>query len=146
MTRLWRPGRGRVTSAAALLGTLLLVAPETVATTDSIETGYASAYAPGVMEGVVRLRFEQDWWRVEPPLHWYKVAGYVAAMDCSRVGEVTTMRVPDGRELPVLIADCAGADGPADRFARLDIIAELDAGLWERLTAAHGTPLEIGLR
>ena len=137
----------RLLAIPALLGLLLLIAPETAATTERrLETGFASAYAPGVMEGVVRLRFDQDWWPVEPPPHWYKVAGYVAAMDCSRVGEVTTLRVPDGRELPVLIADCAGDDGPPDRFSRLGIIVELDAGLWARLTTAHGTPLAVGLR
>ena len=76
----------------------MLVAPETVATNErEMETGFASAYAPGVMEGVVALRHEQDWWPVEPPADWYTVAGYVAAMDCSRVGEVTTTLVPDGR-------------------------------------------------
>lgn len=53
---------------------------------------------------------------------------------------------PDGREYRVLIADCAGDDGPADRFSRNNIIVELDWGLWERLTARHGRPLEVGLR
>ena len=132
--------------AAAGLSLGLLGLPVASASQRMTEYGYASAYAPGVMESVVAYRHEMNWWRIQPPADWYTVAGYVAAMDCSRVGEVTTMRVPDGRELPVLIADCAGDDGPADRFERLDIIAELDAGLWERLTAAHGTPLEIGLR
>ena len=124
-----------------LLGLMLLSTPP-----EMIETGYASVYAPGVMDGVVALRHERDWWRVKPPHDWYTVAGYVAAMDCSRVGEVTTLHVPDGRRLPVLIADCAGDDGPPDRFSRLNIIVELDWGLWERLTAVHGTPLAVGLR
>lgn len=109
------------------------------------ERGYASAYAPGVMEGVVTRRFANDWWRVTPPIDWYTVHGYVAAMDCSRVGEVTALHVA-GRDYRVLIADCAGADGPPDRFSKDSIVVELDGRLWARLTAAHGTPLEVVLQ
>lgn len=59
---------------------------------------------------------------------------------------MATLVTPDGREWPVLIADCAGNDGPADRFTRNNIIAELDWRLFERLTAIHGRPLSITLR
>ena len=121
--------RMKAAAALGLLALLALVAPETTATTERIE-GYASAYGPGVMEGVVALRFEQDIWRVEPPGDWYTVAGYVAAMDCARVGEVTTLAGPDGREWPVLIADCAGADGEPGRFEERGIIVELDWRWW----------------
>lgn len=127
-----------------LLGLVVLVAPETRAT--SVEWGYASAYAPGVMAEVVRFRMENDLWRNEPPLDWYMSHGAVAAMDCSRVGEMATLVDAGGREYRVLVADCAGADGPADRFSRDNIIVELDWGLWERLVEAHGRPLEVGLR
>lgn len=106
--------------------------------------GYASAYAPTVMEGVVRVRFDNDWWPLIPPADWYTVHGYIAAMDCARVGEVATLRVA-GRDYRVLIADCAGDDGPADRFEKMGVIAELDARLWQRLTDAHGKPLAISL-
>lgn len=108
-------------------------------------SGYASAYAPGVMDQVVRYRLDNDVWRVDPPADWYTVHGYVAAMDCARVGEVTTLRAADGREYRVLVADCAGDDGPPDRFEKMSIIVELDWRLWEQLTAAHGRPLAVEL-
>jgi hypothetical protein len=126
-----------------LLG--LLISPETRGMGEHVE-GYASAYAPGVMEGVVRLRMREGIWRVPPPRDWYTVAGYVAVMDCARVGEVTTLVDPYDNEHKVLIADCAGDDGPIDRFERLHIIVELDAKMWERLTDVHGRPLWVGLR
>lgn len=113
---------------------------------ETAQHGYASAYAPGVMEGVVATRFANDWWRNTPPRDWYTAAGYVAGMDCAKGGQMATLVTPDGREWPVLIADCAGNDGPADRFTRNNIIAELDWRLFERLTAIHGRPLSITLR
>ena len=94
---------------------------------------------------MVALRFEQDLCRVRPPVDWYQVAGYVAGMDCARVGETTTVGVA-GREYRVLIADCAGADGPADRFSKRSIVLELDWRMWQRLTAEHGRPLAVELR
>ena len=136
--------RMKIAAALGLLALLFLIAPESRATTER-DAGWASAYAPGVMEGVVSLRFEQDIWRVEPPGDGYTVAGYVAAMDCARVGEVTTLTGPDGRGYRVLIADCAGADGEPGRFEARGIIVELDWRMWERLTAAHGRPLAVEL-
>ncbi len=123
---------------------MVLIAPETRAT--SVEWGYASAYAPGVMGEVVRFRMENGIWRNPPPRDWYTAHGYVAAMDCSTVGEMRTLVDVAGREYRVLVADCAGADGPVDRFSRDNIIVELDWSLWTRLTDLHGRPLEVGLR
>lgn len=121
-----------------LLGMALLIAP------DDIVTGYASAYEPGVFEGVVTLRHDRGWWRVKPPVDWYRVAGYVATNDCSQVGTVVKMRpVGSGRWLPVLVADCAGNDGTPEWMHANRIIAELDAGLWERWTEAYGRPLAV---
>ena len=127
-----------------LVGLAVLVAPETRATGE--EWGYASAYAPGVMGEVVRYRLDNDVWRNEPPIGWYTAHGYVAAMDCSTVGEMRTLVDVKGREYRVLVADCAGDDGPADRFSRDNIIVELDWNLWTRLVDEHGRPLEVGLR
>ena len=105
-----------------------------------------SSHAPGVMQEVIEARFLNDWWPNTPRRDWYTAAGYVAGMDCAKVGQMATLVTPDGREWPVLIADCAGNDGPADRFTRNNIIAELDWGLFTRLTAIHGRPLSITLR
>jgi hypothetical protein len=122
----------------------LLIAPETKAT-DELR-GYASAYDVGVMEQVIKTRFANDWWPVEPPRGWYESHGAIAAMDCRSVGTMATLVDPGGREYRVLIADCAGDDGPADRFSKDNIIVELDAELWARLTDEHGRPLEVSLR
>lgn len=134
----------RKLSVLGLLVLAVLIAPETRATGE--QWGYASAYAEGVMGEVIRYRLDNDIWRVTPPRDWYTAHGAIAAMDCSRVGEMTTIVDPDGREYRVLIADCAGADGPADRFEKMNVIVELDWGLWTRLTDEHGRPLEVGLR
>ena len=96
------------------------------------------------MDATVRYRLDNDVWRVPLPHDWYMVHGYVAAMDCSRVGEIAVMTVI-GREYRVLIADCAGDDGPVDRFSKQGIILEMDWRLWEKLTGEHGRPLPVSL-
>lgn len=132
----------RVLPLAALLA-LALVVPETRATVE--QRGWASAYDTGVMEDVIRTRFANDWWPNVPPRGWYESHGAIAAMDCSRVGQMATVIVA-GREYRVLIADCAGNDGPPDRFSKDNIILEMDAEMFEQLTAQHGRPLEVSLR
>ncbi len=113
-----------------------------------VVSGWASAYAPGVMEATVAARMEHGYWFTPPPRNWYEAAGYVAVNDCTRVGEMATLIDPGGREWRVLVADCGGpGQGQgADWMTENNIIAELDAGLWSRLTAAHGRPLRVGLR
>ncbi len=134
----------RLTALAALIIILLAVTPETRATTE--QHGYASAYAPGVMDEVIRYRLDNNIWRTPPPRDWYQAHGAIAAMDCSTVGQMATVIDPAGREYRVLIADCAGDDGPPDRFKRMNVILELDWELWQSLTAAHGRPLEVTLQ
>lgn len=124
-----------------LLSLFLILLP---ANSPRYEHGYASAYAEGVMDATVRYRLDNDVWRVQPPVGWYTAHGYVAAMDCSRVGEMATM-LAGGKAYRVLIADCAGDDGPIDRFSKRDIILEMDWGLWEELTGKHGKPLPVSL-
>ena len=136
----------RLAAVAVLIVLAGLIAPETARTAPMIETGYASAYSPGVMERVVMDRYRLNMWRNDPPRDPHDVDGFIAGMDCARVGQVTTLYGPDGAAYSVLIADCAGDDGHPDRFSDLGIIAELDGRLWAEMTAAHGTPLEIGLR
>lgn len=144
---------GRIRRGALLLGFLaaaLLITPETRATASRRTTmelrGYASAYAPGRFEEVVRWRLDNDVWRSPPPVGWYTAAGYVATNDCSQVGQMATLIDPDGRPHTVLVADCGGADGGSRWMTENNIIAELDWRLWKRLTERHGRPLEIGLR
>lgn len=98
------------------------------------------------MTDVMRTRLANDWWpHGNPSLGWYQVHGYIAAMDCSHVGSVATLIVA-GREYSVLVADCAGDDGPVDRFEKMNVVAELDWDLWQRLTAQYGKPLSIEVR
>ena len=100
------------------------------------------------MDGTVAARMEHGYWFTEPPHDWYQAAGFIAVNDCTRVGEMATLIDPGGREWRVLVADCGGAEvnGGAAWMTRNNIVAELDAGLWARLTAAHGRPLRVGLR
>ena len=127
---------------------LLLAADVPDALPDGGRHGYASAYAPGVMEGVVRWRLDTGTWRTPPPLDWYTAAGYVATNDCNDGGRMMTLIAPDGRAYRVLAADCGGrGEGQgADRMTTNRIVAELDARLWAQLTERHGRPLEVTLR
>ncbi len=110
-------------------------------------TGWASAYAPGVMENVITYRMAYDIWpHGAPPRDWYTVAGAIATNDCRQVGSVMTLTATgDGRAYRVLVADCAGADSAA-WMTDCNIVAELDARLWQTLTERHGRPLEVTLR
>ena len=110
--------------------------------------GWASAYAEGVMDATVAARMEHGYWFTEPPHDWYQAAGFIAVNDCTRVGEMATLIDPGGREWRVLVADCGGAEvnGGAAWMTRNNIVAELDAGLWARLTAAQARPLRVEVR
>lgn len=109
------------------------------------QSGWASGYAENVMEGVVERRFANNWWWNEPPPDWFLSHGSVAVMDCSDVGRMMTLIDPAGRAYRVLAADCAGDDGPVDRFERMGVIVELDYPLWAALTEEFGRPLRVGL-
>ena len=133
-------------AALALMAVILWPAPAPVEPGGI--TGWASAYAPGVMESTVEYRFTHGVWWHTPPRNWYEVAGYIATNDCAQVGQTMTLIDPAGRAYRVLVADCGGpGDGVgASWMTRNRIIAELDWRLWERLTDEHGRPLEIELR
>lgn len=124
-----------------MMSNLLLAA--TMLTT----TGFASRYDPGVFEAVVAHRFDNGWWRNEPPPDWDRVAGYAATTDCGQVGKVVLMR-PVGATTweRVLVADCAGADGTLDWMLANNIVAELDYSLFTRWAAEYGLPLAVEMR
>ncbi len=124
-----------------LLLLFLLLFPQSY-TPEPVVEGYASAYAPGVMDATVRYRLETGvWWNI-PPYNWYMVHGYIASMDCTHVGSIAWLTVGE-ETLRVLVSDCAGDDGPLDRFEKINVVAELDWRLWERLTEKYGKPLPI---
>ena len=132
-----------MTRLILLLLLLLLIAPETRATNEL--TGYASAYADGVMEATIRYRLDHDLWWHTPPRDWYLSAGAIATNDCSQVGLMATLTDPGGNEHRVLIADCGGDDGGSAWMSANNIAAELDWRLWTRLTDEHGKPLKIAI-
>jgi len=89
-----------------------------------IASGIATRYDPDVMDAVVENRI--GWGQVDGSLD---VAGYVALLDCDRIGEMVWIQAPDGRVVgPVLVADCAKGhhrDGLADRGFAIDLSWEL---------------------
>ena len=130
----------------ALLGITTPADLATAARAGIPQDGYASRYDPGVLEGVVGLRWQNDWWRVTPPADWYTVSGYAATTDCGEVGAVVEMRpVGSDRWERILVADCAGRDS---HWWMLDnrIAAELDYETFTRWAAAYGVPLAIEVR
>jgi len=70
-----------------------------------VATGLVSQYAPGVMEKVIKNR--QSWGQLPEILP--DVAGYIAVVDCSALGEVWLLR-PRGTQTwgRFLVVDCAG--------------------------------------
>ena len=133
-----------MTRALPLILAILWPAPAPVE--PSGVTGWASAYAPGVMEATVTYRLENGLWWNTPPSRWIYADGYIATNDCRQVGSMMTLIDPAGNEYAVLVADCAGDDGGAAWMTRCNVVAELDAALWQTLTAAHGRPLRVELR
>ena len=130
----------------ALTLAALILWPAPVVVEPPAVVGWASAYAPGVMENVITYRMAYDIWpHGAPPVDWYTVAGAIATNDCRQVGSVMHLIAPDGRAYRVLVADCAGADSAA-WMTDCNIVAELDARLWQTLTERHGRPLEVELR
>jgi len=70
-----------------------------------VATGWASQYAPGVMEKVIANR--QRWEQLPETLP--DVAGYIAARGCSNIGQIWLLR-PTGSVVweEFLVVDCAG--------------------------------------
>lgn len=128
-----------------LLTATAVIAPEMPAQSKTT-AGWASAYAPGVMTEVIRFRLDNDLWRVPPAQDWYTAHGAVATNDCDQVGKMLVLVDPAGRERRVLVADCGGDDGGSAWMTANNIVAELDASLWQRLTDEFGRPLAIELR
>jgi hypothetical protein len=73
-----------------------------------ITSGIASRYDPGVFTRVVLSRSR---WQTLPDSGF---DGYIALLDCSRVGDIVMVCFHNGKCKPMLVADCAGiADGGA---------------------------------
>lgn len=114
----------------------------------TIITGIASQYAPGVMEQVISTR-QAGLARATLPAGLPPVAGYVAVIDCSRIGEVVWLRpVGETGWEPFLVTDCANpADGSDVWMTQNGILVEVDyntAVRWS--TVSHGIAIEMMVR
>jgi hypothetical protein len=86
-----------------------------------IASGAASRYDPGVFERTVRVRQGYS----SLPRSGY--SGYIALLDCSRVGEIVWVCFEDDSCTRLLVADCAGIkDGGAAWMRRGGYAGEVD--------------------
>jgi len=101
-------------------------------------TGLTSRYSPGVMQATINARIEMG------QLSAHSVAahdGYVAVLDCGRIGDTLWIMVNDGRNWQtgelvdggrwqrVLVTDCAARqnwDGTQEWMRANNILTELD--------------------
>lgn len=101
--------------------------------------GWASAYAPGVMERVAWYH-----WGNLPPSHAF--TGMAAVYDCRRIGDIIWLRPGAGDWEPILVADCAKRGGPAQAWMLTNnILVELDWQTWQRwqpYRTGRGLPVE----
>lgn len=99
-----------------------------------IETGYASWYAPGVMERVVATR--QRWGQLPGDVTRYD--GFVAVRECGDIGTELWIKPARGERYELfLAADCAAP--PAYQWmVRGGILVEVDADTRERWGLRHG--------
>jgi hypothetical protein len=133
-------------TALLMLSLLMGGATDSVSAAPAVQTGYASRYDPGVIEGVIGRRFEHGWWPVTPPYDWYTTRGAAATHDCGEVGRVVHMR-PAGatRWERIFIADCAGRDSHTWMLDNR-IAVELDYATFTRWAATYGRPLAVEVR
>lgn len=109
-----------IVNICLLLGSAMLVCPEKSRTKSELYRtilppvgqrldGYASQYAPGVMEHTVRYRQEHGW--LPPDVSTYD--GFAAVLHCSQIGRGIYVEevIVDGRVVArnevLLVADCA---------------------------------------
>jgi len=99
-----------------------------------IASGYASQYAPGVMQRVIRVR-QNNLTAYSLPLTLPSVDGYVAAQDCSTIGSIVYLRQNAHSEWErFLVADCASRTSGSPRdgessytwMQRNNILFEID--------------------
>jgi len=109
----------------AIALTLILTAQ--VVTTDTIESGWASQYAPGRMLEVVRNRQRGCCGRYSLPAVLPDVDGFIAVAEREDIGRLFYLRPVGGEWELFLAADCAGlADGGYSWMKRGNILAEVD--------------------
>ena len=113
---------------------VLLIPPEYEHYT--LAEGWASQYAKGVMQRVIRVRQAGRTSRTLPE-NLPQVDGYAAALSANAIGQIWYIQ-PEGHSHweRILIVDCGGADGGASWMARNNVLVEVDyetAQRWDTL-------------
>jgi len=103
--------------------------------------GWASQYAKGVTERVIRQR--QRWSQLPDPLP--PVDGYIASLYCNQIGETWKMRPASTEEWETfLVVDCSGHYSTSSWMLRNNILCEVDyetALRWK--TIGRGIRVEV---
>jgi len=107
-------------------------------------SGFASQYAPGVMESVVRVR-QSGRTAMDLPAVLPDVDGFVAMEDCAMVGEIVYIR-PKGESRwdRFLVADCSGHAETSAWMERNKILVEFGYKAAKRYdTIGRGLEIEL---
>ena len=107
-------------------------------------SGWASQYAPNVMDRVVRVR-QSGRIAMDLPTSLPAVDGFVAMEDCAMIGEIVFIR-PEGESHwdSFLVADCSGHAETSAWMERNNILVELgDPEMYD--TVGKGLEIELML-
>lgn len=92
-----------------------------------VECGHAAYYAPGVMEGVVRVRQSEMWAVGSLPDELPPVIGFVARPNCGEIGQLVWIYHDGELAGPHLVADCCNEmEGHCKAMERKCIVVEVD--------------------
>jgi hypothetical protein len=91
----------------------------------TITSGWASQYAPGVMERVIRIR-QSSVTSKDLPMELPSVFGFIAMESCDRIGDIIYLR-PEGtnRWYSFMVADCSGHAETTAWMKNNNILVEL---------------------
>lgn len=107
-----------------------------------VASGWASQYAPGRMEEVIRVRQTRAT-AMPLPADLPAVDGYIAVLDCAEIGQVWYLR--HGRAIEsFLVVDCAGDAETRAWMQRNGIHVEVDADTAARWgVVGRGAQVEV---
>lgn len=110
-----------------------------------IMTGWASQYAPGVMESVLAVRSTPGRTSYTVPQDLSIYDGFVATRDCDRLGEELLIKPQDQSDYELfLVTDCSGHITTTQWMNRNNIIVEVDyntAVRWD--TIGRGIKIDV---
>ena len=109
-------------------------------------SGFASQYAPGVMESVVRVR-QSGRTAMDLPAVLPAVDGFVAMEDCAMIGQIVYIRPKRKTEWDsFLVADCSGHSETSAWMERNNILVEFGYNAAKRYgTIGRGIEIELML-